>query len=215
MTQLSEFKKLNKEYKLGFTEKDIKAVGGCPHPDAVLTWNLDSLGKTIETKIEILKKKVNFYYIDEDFYNDSKVSLFNNTHKRGLKWVLLDTSANQGKSVEEVQDQNLAGVELLDLAIWKPEALTGQNGDDKPYWNIGNVRYNGHSEPYALFLRWDPFDDETRFSAYWVGYGHFEWASPSLRECSEPGNSESYYSSDLEYRVSALEAKLEKIKELL
>lgn len=218
MSQLTNFKKWNKDFKLGFTAQEIKDLGSEPE-GTTLTWSLDSLGKTLEKKIAILKTKLDFWYVNNDLFKDDRVRLLKGTPKKELKWIYIDTETNKGKAPKDCTDQNLSGVELLDLACQNPKLIKQMDGDKHPYWSLGDIQFNvPGDDPWRRvpFLRWIHGSRLVSFGASWDGLGIPHYAVPVSRECtqtSEPRPLAALEPLNLELREISVNGKVYRLVE--
>lgn len=191
--QIKQFKRWNIAYDLGFTDKDIKALGKEPE-GAILTWSLGSLGKTIEKKVEIMKTVLDFNYLNEILFDDTNVKLLKGKSHKHLKWIWIDTEANSGKAPTQCEEQNLAGLELLDLACQYPETVKRMEGDNYKYWNLGGIKVTvpGRDAWQAVpILYWNQDLREVRLYAFWDGRLDPDCSVPVSRDSAQLSETQS------------------------
>ncbi len=96
----------------------------------------------------------------------------------------------EGRTLEEVREQAkqsdeiLAHSEVMSAYGLHTELFREQDGDNLPWSDMAgtDVIVPGRSEPYALYLGWDPFRRGAKLDAGWVGVRVQGWAAPVLRE---------------------------------
>jgi len=112
------------------------------------------------------------------------------TYTPGIRWVVFNPNAYQGKSPEQAlelakQDNvRLAGVEGLVANLLFPTWATSWDGKQSLYPWLGGLQFKYDSDwPSSLCLsRWDG-SRQVLFSARWSGRVDSDYGSPSFREC--------------------------------
>lgn len=214
MSQIENFIQWNQDFKLGFTKKEIDALPE-EHDGAILTWSLPKLGDTIKLKVEIMKKSITLYYIDEALFDNKKVRLLHGKPSKYLKWTYLDMTTNRGRAPADIKDQHLAGLELLDLACQSPHKVKEMNGNDKPYWDLGGIQFKGPGEWSRSLYVHGLSGGDVSFGTRFADDGHPYYAEPVVVSGSGTGKLGTSLALDLEARVSALENKLEAVSKYL
>ncbi len=191
--QVAQFELWNKELGLGRSDKEIhEAMLAAPDFDwsnpnigATLCWTQDTLCSTIASQLAVMRTMV--YGLDKVYVSDNFRLTSDHLYlpegapeftPNRLWWEIMDFNGNRGKAPDQVPVGTAANTQLFSAACQHKTYVLGQNGNGRPYWNVGlGVSVPGESEAYAPFIN-GLSDGLVNVNVDWADNAHPNYSGP-------------------------------------